>query len=354
MKELSIEEKARRYDEALKVLHKYDGANIMFSQSLKEEMFPELKESEDERISGNIIATIHLYYGEPLEDEAKEMIAWLEKQGEQKPSPKFREGDWLISLKHGNAVRVLEVLEDYYRLDFGEDTIGTLCTELVESDYRLWDITKDENQIKKNLQDNSFRRMFEQKPAWSEEDEEILNLIIARLHSHPNVEAEEYGKDYHLLKSLKDKVQPQPKQEWSEEDEMFVHGLIRGLTAKRDIHGHTTFSSDCIDITETINWLKFLKDRILPQQEWSEEDEQMMNSFLHKVEVCNLLTNKENVWIINKLKSLKPQNTWKPSEEMLEALYRVIPENVMEKSEDDMLLDKLYQGLKYGKVLSEK
>ena len=36
-------------------------------------------ESDDERIRGNIIATIHLYYGEPLEDEAKEMIAWLEK-----------------------------------------------------------------------------------------------------------------------------------------------------------------------------------------------------------------------------------------------------------------------------------
>lgn len=41
-------------------------------------------ESDDERIRGNIIATIHLYYGEPLEDEAKEMIACLEKQGEQK------------------------------------------------------------------------------------------------------------------------------------------------------------------------------------------------------------------------------------------------------------------------------
>ena len=50
MKELSIEEKAKCYDEALKVLHKYDGANIMFTQDLKEEMFPELKESEDERI----------------------------------------------------------------------------------------------------------------------------------------------------------------------------------------------------------------------------------------------------------------------------------------------------------------
>ena len=48
------------------------------------------------------------------------------------------------------------------------------------------------------------------------------------------------------------------------------------------------------------------------------------------------------------------EHLWKPSEEMLEALYRVIPENVMAISEDEMLLDKLYQGLKYGKVLSKK
>lgn len=44
---------------------------------------PELMKSEDDRIKENIIATINLYYGEPLEDEAKEMIAWLEKQGDK-------------------------------------------------------------------------------------------------------------------------------------------------------------------------------------------------------------------------------------------------------------------------------
>ena len=52
---MTQEEKARAYDEALKVLHKYDGANIMFTQDLKEEMFPELKESEDEMIRKEII-----------------------------------------------------------------------------------------------------------------------------------------------------------------------------------------------------------------------------------------------------------------------------------------------------------
>ena len=48
------------------------------------------------------------------------------------------------------------------------------------------------------------------------------------------------------------------------------------------------------------------------------------------------------------------QNRFKPSEEMLEALYKVIPGNVMAISEDEMFLDKLYQGLKYGRVLKNK
>lgn len=47
-----------------------------------QDIFPELKESEDARIRGEIIATIHLYYGEPIEEEAKRMIDWLEKQKE--------------------------------------------------------------------------------------------------------------------------------------------------------------------------------------------------------------------------------------------------------------------------------
>jgi flavodoxin len=84
MKELSIEEKARAYDEA-----KIKGSRLWECGKITREnyeyIFPELKESDEDRIKKKIIATIHLYYGEPLEEEAKEMLAWLEKQGEQKP-----------------------------------------------------------------------------------------------------------------------------------------------------------------------------------------------------------------------------------------------------------------------------
>ena len=81
MKELTIEQKAKAYDEALKVLHKYDGANIMFTQDLKEEMFPELKEEdEDERTRKEIVRFIQM----EAEDEivGNKWIAWVEKQRE--------------------------------------------------------------------------------------------------------------------------------------------------------------------------------------------------------------------------------------------------------------------------------
>ena len=86
---MTQEQKAKAYDEALKVLHKYDGANIMFTQDLKEEMFPEIRESEDERIRKKLISyfsavkgfsTLEYNYGISNEDA----IAWLEKQGKQK------------------------------------------------------------------------------------------------------------------------------------------------------------------------------------------------------------------------------------------------------------------------------
>lgn len=84
----SIEEKAKAYDEALaranEMIKSMTNIGCVAKVDDIQHIFPELKESDDERISGNIIATIHLYYGEPLEDEAKEMIAWLEKKGEQK------------------------------------------------------------------------------------------------------------------------------------------------------------------------------------------------------------------------------------------------------------------------------
>ena len=83
MKELSIEEKAKAYDEALeraRNLHK-DAVEMENNMTTKicEIIFPELKESEDEKIRKRIIQALH---GDVLDmEETTKAIAWLEKQG---------------------------------------------------------------------------------------------------------------------------------------------------------------------------------------------------------------------------------------------------------------------------------
>lgn len=81
------EEKAKAYDEALEKAKKYHEeckmrGNDWFVEDI-EDMFHELKESEDERIRKKLIDYFNIcsgdYYGEL---KRKDIIAWLEKQGE--------------------------------------------------------------------------------------------------------------------------------------------------------------------------------------------------------------------------------------------------------------------------------
>ena len=101
MKELSIKEKARRYDESIEKAKKtitdyqYDEQDNPFM-----EVFPELREREDDRIRKNIISWLKNMEGQTIPiGEYNSAIAWLEKQGEQKSAdkvePKFREGEWI-------------------------------------------------------------------------------------------------------------------------------------------------------------------------------------------------------------------------------------------------------------------
>ncbi len=84
---MTLEEKARAYDEALeraKMFHSH-----MVSDGIRcavEEIFPELAESEDERIRKALIEMVHdttcdeLWVDYNIHKE--EALAWLERQGE--------------------------------------------------------------------------------------------------------------------------------------------------------------------------------------------------------------------------------------------------------------------------------
>lgn len=86
MKELSTEEKAKRYEEAIEKLHEIITMNNkpVNPKEIGEYLFPELKESEDERIRKQIISFLKEFEHDHYRSlDFSSWIAWLEKQGEQ-------------------------------------------------------------------------------------------------------------------------------------------------------------------------------------------------------------------------------------------------------------------------------
>ena len=198
MKELSIAGKATRYEQAIKVAQRFYNNSVATIKKELEDIFPELKESDDERIRKNIIATIHLYYGEPLEDEAKEMIAWLEKQDKN---------------NMGISEATKQKLENNLNKALEKETSESL-NEFLE-------------------------KQGEHKPAWSEEDEKLVkNLIstLSNLYTRNLIEKETKEKYTDLLKSLKDRVQPQSTCKPSDEQMAALNEALYHVNDDTAIH----------------------------------------------------------------------------------------------------------------------
>ena len=82
MKELSINEKAKAYDEAI------ERAKKLYGNGIIERIFPELKECDDERIKKNCIHFLELQKQHHAATfEIEECIDWLEKQCESDKNP---------------------------------------------------------------------------------------------------------------------------------------------------------------------------------------------------------------------------------------------------------------------------
>jgi len=158
MKELSIEEKAKHYDEAIERANELLYVSDKESLQCKtiESIFPELKESEDERIKNfisNELACLRAIdeKGTVRYNELTEAIAWLEKQGEQKSTdkiePKFKVGDWIITdKKHIWYVDEISKTTLYmYVLINRYGKIMVAEFETVDKKARLWTIKDAED-----------------------------------------------------------------------------------------------------------------------------------------------------------------------------------------------------------------
>ena len=157
----TIEEKARAYDEALERAKNEYQTHKSFNgfREMLVRIFPELREEEyNEKISAMLIRHIMQERGSLSNDEAAEVIAWLEKQGKKQPfdyenvniqpkdfatkvEPKFKVGDWVVhDMSDGRKAigQIVNITNKSYVLD-GEG-FNTFYFNDLENDYHLWTI----------------------------------------------------------------------------------------------------------------------------------------------------------------------------------------------------------------------
>ena len=228
-----------KYNNALEKLQEAlapkDGREISgLTRGCIEEIFPELKESEDERIRKELIEHIkanqwadYVLFQKFSPDD---VIAWLEKQESVEEIVERCKDSWY---NEGKIAGMAEGLSDDIKYQQG------------------WH--------------DALEKQGEQNPAWSKEDEKNLKRTIWYVENP----ALNVVKDIMLsewLKSLKGRVQPQLKQEWSEEDKNFMHDTLSNLTELKDRYGEGYGN-----VGKCIEWLKSLRH----QKQWKPSEEQM-------------------------------------------------------------------------------
>ena len=205
----TIEEKAKAYDKALNTAREilaHTSENYLCTHLTKEDIkemysrfFPELAESEDDRIR----KAIHIYLDwldgrrdyQPKGDYTiKDMIAWIEKQKE------FVSADFDDVWETADCEELIATLDKY-----SKDAIKEMChawyDKGIELERRNW-----------------LEKQGEQKPAeWSEEDEVKINRIVACLENLNVADNDILLKDVDWLKSLRPQNRWKPtKQQLSE------------------------------------------------------------------------------------------------------------------------------------------
>ena len=151
---MTTEEKARAYDEALKVIKECNPDENGFITIYPQEIFSELAESEDERIRKALINGFKeclksSQYSKNAQKywhniKIEDIFAWLEKQGE-KPTdkvvePKFHEGEWCIDNEDDTIFQIVKVLDKTYTCETNKGIAYTCTYYSLENDARLWTI----------------------------------------------------------------------------------------------------------------------------------------------------------------------------------------------------------------------
>lgn len=203
-------EKAKRYDNIIEKANKMHHENCEACQMCIEELIPELAESEDERIRNSLVEYFESHHNDTdfCGSKVIDILAWLEKQGEQKAAKSES-----FEIEHG---KYYYCIQDYYSGGNKRASKG----DVVQALRGMSMMALDDKVSEYFLPVNSI----EQKPVeWSEEDKEMLDSIIldcsycGDFPDYPTKEESELYdeclKKIDWLKSLKDRYTWKPSEE---------------------------------------------------------------------------------------------------------------------------------------------
>ena len=311
---IDMENCEQKYQKALsRAKYYHDRHNIQFLENI----FPELRESGDERIRKALLE----YFGKQCDMSdcngiyGYEVYDWLKKQGEKVDAIENFDTEFEKQVSHLIASAINK--EHEYNDGFVKWTANALLNyakhelekqgELKPTDYHLanekMEIERWKEACKAACSDRNYRSHY--------------GLTETR-------------DDYFVDGVQWADENPKHKPVWSEEDEKILKELVEEVKDQLD----SVPSPDCMDkedekvlkqLNKWMDWLKSIKNRVQlqPNQEWSEEDEKMRQEtidwFEKKCFPYALESENPARESIKWLKSLKPNN-WKPSEEQIKSL----------------------------------
>lgn len=231
MKELSVEEKAKRYDKAV-----INGSRLWECGNITREnyeyIFPELEESEDEKIRKELLNHLReVASGKSLElstTDYERWATWVEKQG--------------------------KIIKEWSEMKF--NNIQTELQEMV--DLKL----KTEQGEQKSIID--IGKMVD----------EFAHTEVKGYGMPAMIEVDAYRKGVNdaLCLLLDLEKQGEQKPAWSEEDKKMSRFIGNAITAD---DAYTYLKDKGIELIDAHVWLYELKERIQPQNRWKPSDEQM-------------------------------------------------------------------------------
>ena len=313
----------------------------------------EPKESDDEKIREEMMIALTNCLDELIENHGwnyvyvnnknipiNEVKKWLEKQQEQKPIKVYDNMDDLIADAMIDEINKSDMRDnEKHNRIYWINKHRQNPTEWSEDDE--WKI----NELLKYLEEKGDYRStwyswlksllerfnLQPKQEWSEEDVHNLNRIVGILVESSNIQnwwkkerlisKEEMESLVKYLKSLPERFNLQPKQEWSEGEIKLLNSIINDYEkAAKSFCGYDG----------KIMLLKAIRDGEydLSKQEWSDEDKKILYEIIRNVSAYDAYTGttyqqpERHDKKINFLRTLHP--SWKPSEEQMKILRKYV------------------------------